>query len=152
MEIKRILFFDDEKFITELIIENLQKNYGWLKEEFGEITYVQTPKELFEKAEDKRIKYDLFVLDIMVPIDQINQIEKPGFFSEEEIDRMQEGDNTGVVFAEKLRSMPNYTNVPILFLSARIQPSQMMENTDYLEKPPFAEVVSEKMKKMLKIS
>ena len=145
---KRILFFDDELFITKMLIENLRKNYDWCKDKHGEITFVSTAKELFDKANNVKLKYDLFVLDIMVPIDQI---EKMTLFSKEEIERMQAGDNTGVVFAEKLRSMPKYNDVPILFLSARIQPSNIMPNSEYLEKPVFASVVSEKMKSMLKI-
>ena len=145
---KRILFFDDEPFISNMLIENLQKNYGWSNDKQGEITFVSTPKALFEKANDVNLEYDLFVLDIMVPIDQI---EKMNLFSNEEIGRMQDGDNTGVVCAEKLRSMRKYKDVPILFLSARIQPSIMMPNSDYLEKPTFASELSLKMKEMLKI-
>lgn len=143
---KRILFFDDEPFITGMLIENLQKNYGWNKDNLGEITFVSTSMELFGKADDNNIQYDLFVLDIMVPIDQIEEIPR---FSKEEIDRMQNGYNTGVVFAEKIRKMSKYQDVPILFLSARIQPSNTMDNTGYLEKPVFASDVSEKMKIIL---
>lgn len=143
---KRILFFDDEPFVTGMLIENLQKNYGWNKDNLGEITFVSAPMELFGKADDKNIQYDLFVLDIMVPIDQIKGMPR---FSKEEIDRMQNGDNTGVVFAEHIRKIESYKNTPILFLSARIQPSNTMDNTGYLEKPIFASDFSEKMKKML---
>ncbi len=145
---KRILFFDDESFITKILIENLQKNYDWCVDKHGEITFVSTPDELFDKANDVNIKYDLFVLDIMVPVDQI---EKMNLFSKKEIERMQYGENTGVVFAEKIRNISKYQNVPILFLSARIQPSDMMPNTNYLEKPTFASDVSDTMKKILNI-
>lgn len=145
---KQILFFDDEPFITKMLIENLQNNYGWNREHLGEITFVSTPTELFDKIGDNNIRYDLFVLDIMVPVDQI---EKMSRFSKEEIEKMQNGDNTGVVFAEIIRTIANYKETPILFLSARIQPSKMMDNTDYLEKPVFASDFSEKMKKMLNI-
>ncbi len=141
---KRILFFDDEPFITKLLIDNLQNNHGWSKDNLGEITFVSKPEDVIGKA--KKTIYDLFVLDIMVPIDQIGK----DIFTYEEIGRMQNGDNTGVVIAEKIRSMNNYDKVPILFLSARIQPSQKMDNTDYIEKPAFASVVSEKMKTLLR--
>ena len=148
MKNKHVLFFDDEPFITGMLIENLQKNYDWNKDILGEITFVSTPMELFDKVDDDNIQYDLFVLDIMVPIDQIEEMD---FFSNMEIKKMQEGDNTGVVFAERIRKMPKYQNVPILFLSARMRPSKLMTNVDYLEKPVFASDVSEKMKKMMEI-
>lgn len=145
---KRILFFDDELFITKMLIENLQKNYDWCVDKYGEITFVSTPKELFDKVNNVNLKYDLFVLDIMVPVDQI---EKLNLFSKEEIERCQDGENTGVVCAEKLRNMSKYKDVPILYLSARIQPSLMAPYTDYLEKPIFASELSEKIKEMLNI-
>ena len=152
---KKILFFDDEPFLTKMLIDNLQKNYNWNKDKYGEITNVSTANELFDKIKDESIKYDLIILDIMVPMDQVltDQIKNNHLFSEEEINRMQEGDNTGVVFAEKLRSMSNYKDIPILFLSARIRPSEIIDNnTYYLEKPIFAKDVSEKMKQMLNIN
>ena len=145
MKNKRILFFDDEPFITKMLIDNLQINYNWKRDNLGEIVFVSTPEELFEKVNGNTL-YDLFVLDIMVPIDQI---ERTNLFSKEEIDKMQEGDNTGVVFAEKIRAIDKYKTVPILFLSARIRPSEMMDHSDYVEKPTFAVDISKKMETML---
>ena len=142
----RILFFDDEPFIAQFLIRNLRENYQWKPDGLGEITFVSTPEELFKRAES--VKYNLFVLDIMTPIDQI---EKTGRFSLSEIEEMQLGDNTGVVIAKKIRTLPNYEDVPVLFLSSRIKPSQMPENADYLEKPSFAQIVSDKIKKMLNL-
>lgn len=148
MKSKNVLFFDDESFLTKMLIENLQRNYCWDNNNHGNITFVSTPKDLFDKSSNSSIKYDLFVLDIMVPIDQI---EKMDYFSDSEIEKMQEGDNTGIVFAERIRKMPNYRDVPILFLSARMQPSEMMENSDYLEKPVLASDISTTMKKLMNI-
>lgn len=145
---KRILFFDDEAFVTKILIKNLQKNYGWDQYNLGEITFVSTLGELFDKVNSKN-QYDLYVLDIMVPI---NQIKNMDLFSKEEIDKMQKGDNTGVVIAEKIKEIKNNLKTPILFLSARMQPSKMDESTDYIEKPVYAVDVSEKMKKMLNIN
>lgn len=147
MESKRILFFDDEPFITKMLINNLQVNFGWNKENLGEITFVSTPEELFDKVYGA-ILYDLFVLDIMVPIDQT---EKMTLFSKEELDRMQLGDNTGIVFAEKIRSIDKYRNVPILFLSARMESSKPMTNSAYLEKPRFASEISDILKNILNV-
>ena len=148
MNRKRILFFDDEPFITQMLIRNLQENYGWSQEQLGEITFVSTPKELFDKLNSNNT-YDLFVLDIMVPFEQIKEMH---LFSKEEIDKMQKGDNSGVVFVERIRSMSKYKDIPILFLSARMKPSDMISNAEYLEKPRFASEISDIMKKMLKIS
>lgn len=142
----RILFFDDEPIVTKFLISILRNNYQWKPDGFGDITFVSTPEELFKRAES--VNYNLVVLDIMVPIDKIN---KTGKFSPEEIVEMQGGDNTGVVIAKKIRSLANYQDVPVLFLSARLKPPQMPGNADYLKKPVFAQMVSDKMKEMMNL-
>lgn len=148
MKSKHVLFFDDEPFLTNMLIENLQRNYGWDKDNLGEISFVDDPKELFDRATNSSITYDLFVLDIMVPIDRIKGMD---IFSDSEIEKMQEGDNTGIVFAERIRKMSNYQDVPILLLSARMRPSKLMDKTNYLEKPVFASDISTIMKTMMNI-
>lgn len=143
---KRILFFDDEPFIANVLIDNLRRNFGWNESNDREITFVSSSKELFDEVKSETT-YDLFVMDIMAPIFQIEQAFD---FSKKEIEAMQDGENTGMVFAEKIRQIGKYKNVPILFLSARRQPANMLDNTAYIEKPVFAKVISEKMEKLIK--
>ncbi|MCQ2337724.1 MAG: hypothetical protein MJ001_02195 [Paludibacteraceae bacterium] len=142
----KILFFDDEPFIAKILIDNLERNFGWNKSIDREITFVSSSKELFDEVKSETT-YDLFVMDIMAPIYQIEQAPD---FSKKEIEAMQDGENAGVVFAEKIRQMGKYKNVPILFLSARRQPTKMLEKTAYIEKPAFAREVSEKMEELIK--
>lgn len=142
---KRILFFDDEPFIAMLLIDNLRRNFGWNKSKDREITFVSSSKELLDEVKSETT-YDLFVMDIMAPIFQ----EQASDFSKKEIEAMQDGENTGVVFAEKIRQMEKYKNVPILFLSARRKPAYMLGKTAYIEKPAFAIEVSEKMEELIK--
>ncbi|MCQ2337726.1 MAG: response regulator [Paludibacteraceae bacterium] len=143
---KRILFFDDEPFITNLLIDSLRRNFGWNESNEREITFVSSSKELFDEIKSETT-YNLFVMDILAPI---YQIEQASDFSKKEIEAMQDGENTGVVFAGKIRQMEKYKNVPILFLSARRQPAKMLEKTAYIEKPAFAIEVSEKMEELIK--
>ena len=143
---KRILFFDDEPFIAMLLIDNLRRNFGWNESNDREITFVSSGKELFDEVKSETT-YDLFVMDIMAPIYEIEQVSD---FSKKEIEAMQDGENTGVIFAGKIRQMEKYQNVPILFLSARRQPTKMLGKTAYIEKPAFAKEVSEKMEELIK--
>lgn len=142
----KILFFDDEPFVTKILIDNLERNFGWNKSKDREITFVSSGKELFDEVKSDTT-YDLFVIDIMAPIYEIEQVSD---FSKKEIEAMQDGENTGVIFAGKIRQMEKYQNVPILFLSARRKPAYMLEKTAYIEKPAFAREVSEKMEELIK--
>lgn len=142
----RILFFDDEPITTQFLISHLREYYHWKPDGYGDITFVSTFEDLFKQVET--VNYNLVVLDIMVPI---NTIKKTGTFSPEEIVEMLGGDNTGVVIAKKIRSLANYKDVPVLFLSARVKPKQMLGNSDYLEKPVLAQTVSDKMKEMMNL-
>lgn len=142
----KILFFDDEPFIAKMLIDNLRRNFGWNESNDRKITFVSSGKALFDEVKSETT-YDLFVMDIMAPIFQIEQASD---FSKKEIEAMQDGENAGVVFAEKIRQMGKYKNVPILFLSARRKPAKMLEKTAYIEKPAFAREVSEKMEELIK--
>ena len=62
---KKVLFFDDEPFITNYLICNLRENHGWKGDK--RIDFVSTVDELFEKISNEET-YDLFVLDIMAPM------------------------------------------------------------------------------------
>ena len=58
---------------------------------------------------------------------------------------------TGYVLAKKIRMIERYKDVPILFFSAAHDniPESMRTNTYYLQKPVFANELSEIMKEII---
>lgn len=138
----RVLFFDDDYFIADCIIKNLRKYYGW--EGDYEVSYVDHVSHLLREIMNENVKYDLFVLDMVAPIDQ-------ELFSQEEINEICYRQNTGLVIAKKIRKQEKYKNVPILFFSAGINYSGL-DNTYYLEKPASTKELSELMNEILRIN
>ena len=140
MKNKHILFFDDEKFTSESLIKNLVDNYGY------NIHHVSQLKLLFDELHTKH--YDLIILDIMAPIP--DNIQEKTLFSEAEIIKMCDGSNTGVVVAEKIWSLEEYSNVPILFITAkRTKPNLSKPKTSIIRKPELAAIISEEIQKLL---
>lgn len=132
-EKRRVLFFDDEKFISGLMAQNLEMN-GW------DITFVDEINELFMELRSRQ--FDVLILDIMAPIPQ--KENKHVNFTSSEIDEMEEGMNTGVVLANKIWAEIRKEQ-PILFLSAK----QLETEHDYLLKPVFADELEMKLHDML---
>jgi CheY-like chemotaxis protein len=140
MKNKRILFFDDEKFTSESLIKNLVDNYGY------NIHYVSKLTLLFDELHTKH--YDLIILDIMAPIP--DNMQEKALFSEAEIMKMCEGSNTGVVVAEKIWSLEEYLDIPILFITAkRVRPNFTKPKTAIIRKPELAATISEEIQKLL---
>lgn len=142
---KKVLFFDDEPFVTRYLITSLREIYGWKGEK--EIKYVSTVDELLDEIIHNTEAYDLFVLDIMAPIPSVGLMG----LSKEEINKMDDGMNTGLVLAEIIRKK-NKT-VPVLFLSAKQKPANMVLNniTDYKRKPVSPGEISNIMNELLGI-
>jgi CheY-like chemotaxis protein len=146
--IQKILFFDDESFISQYLVNNLVENYGWNGEK--EIVFAHSVVELLEHINEVNESYALFVLDVMAPIPP-NPLD---FFTKKELKQldMRGGINTGIVIANKIRSIDRYRRVPILYLSARTIP-QIPESeagyTSYLGKPVSARVLSDRMEELL---
>lgn len=146
---KKILFFDDEPFITMYIIKNLQENYGWKGDK--EITFVSTVDELLDEIIHNDRTYNLFVLDVMasasMPSKKIME-----YFLQEELNDGFYGMSIGLVLAKKIRGMEKYKNVPILFYTARRIPpipESEKEITTYIMKPASAGEISLKMNDLL---
>lgn len=144
---KKVLHFDDEPFITTAIDSNLQL-FGW------DVTLVSKVEDLFRELRNNQ--YDVIIMDIMAPIPKPNneQVE----FTPEEIDEMADGMNTGVVLAKKILSKVEYTNTPILFLTAKSR-NPILENPDfanngkcrYIRKPALALDVSNALQDLLNV-
>lgn len=139
----RVLYFDDEPFISGSLAETL-KVLGW------SVTLVSEVDELFKCLNNDH--YSILILDIMAPIPQKNN--KYVIFSKNEIDEMNGGMNTGIVFSKKIWNLPNYQNLPILFMTARnaITITDLPKDKKYsfIRKPELALVVSEQLQSLLK--
>lgn len=144
---QKILFFDDEPFITKYIVRNLKENFGWNGER--EITLVPNVEELLQTIDSDDLTYDLFVLDLMVPMPS-GEVKKQ--FSQDELDNMDEGRLLGWVMANKIRKKEKYKKVPVLYLSARSTPpisDAEKGYTVYIRKPVSPVEISRIMNELL---
>ena len=141
---KKVLYFDDEPFIADSLSRVLEL--------FGnEVTLVSNIDDLCTKL--KKCEFDILILDVMAPIPETSN----DFFnfSQDDIDEMMEGMNTGVVLAKKIWAMPQYKDMPILFFSAKKSPfpedPEYFNNRKcaYLRKPELAIVISEQIQSLL---
>ena len=137
-----ILFFDNEPLIGRCLIENLKSDCGWSCEK--DITYVSDTRSVIKRINDDSVRYDLFVLDIFADFHFSD-------FTQEEVEELEGGMRTGYVLAKKIRMIERYKDVPILFFSAAHDniPESMRTNTYYLQKPVFANELSEIMKEII---
>ena len=138
-ENKRILFFDDESYMSMALVKSL--DYDW------DITFVDEINELFKELSDH--KFDILILDVMAPVPEVqNEFVN---FTNAEINEMDEGINTGVVIAKKI--WEKKLDLPILFLSARrldtIQQLPKNRKFDYIRKPVLVEDLDIKLKELL---
>lgn len=135
---KKILFFDDDKYITEYLIRNLKENWGWTAEKDREITLITNTDEMLKEIYSDR-KYDLFILDIMAPLptEDNEHIIKNDIKA---MDRL----NTGIVIARKIREQERYKDTPIIYLSAKD-----VTNIESIRKPVSAQELSKKMDGLL---
>lgn len=140
-ENKKILFFDDESFISMALVKSLDF-YDW------DITFVDEINELFKELKDH--KFDILIMDIMAPVPEAqNDFVN---FTNAEIKEMDEGMNTGVVLAKKIWKDID-DKLPILFLSARgldtILLLQRDNKFDYIRKPVLVDDLDLKLKELL---
>lgn len=140
---KKVLFFDDELFISRVLAESLQL-FGW------DVTLVSEINELFKIIKSEC--YDIIILDIMAPIPEIEN--ESIRFTKKEIDEMDNGINTGVVIAKKIWELKQ--EIPILFLSARradtIVQLPKTRIFDYIRKSEQARIISDKLLELLKLN
>lgn len=144
----KILFFDDEPFYVNLLIDNLRLNHGWMADKKGEIKFISDYAEMIDEINSIN-QYDLFVLDIMV---SSIGIEEKNIFTTAEIRRIERDNNMGILIAEKIRAIEKYKVTPIICLSAkgnREIPGSLGKPIDCITKPTIAKDLSEKMAKML---
>ena len=141
---EKILFFDDEEFLSGLLIKNLRNNFQL------NITSVSGIEPFLKEIENVSIVYSLFIMDIMAPL-PIEVIAK-NKFTPEEIKEMDDGMNTGFVLAKKIWALQKYKDAHIIFLSARdIEiPKEYEHLSTCFRKPEKASVIANKINEILK--
>lgn len=139
---KRVLYFDDEPFISSSLARSLV-TFNW------DVTLISEIDDLFKEL--KSCRFDILIMDIMASIP--NKENKYINFTPQEIDEMDMGLNAGIVFAKRIWKDINEA-IPILFLSAKHNPipedSELRNhNCDYLGKPQLARTIDKKLCDML---
>lgn len=146
-EKKKVLYFDDEPFITEALARSLEL-FGW------DVIQVSEIDDLFKELKTRQ--FDIVILDLMAPIP--NQKNKYVNFAMSEIDEMKlsRGTNVGIILAKKIWKEVN-TDTPILFLSAKRnpipeEPELEQFKCDYLRKPQLARTVDDMLRVLLNLN
>ena len=144
MKKNRVLHFDDEPFLISALAKSLEF-WDW------DVTFVSEIDELFYELKNNH--YDVLIMDIMAPTPQLENDHVT--FSQEEIQRMSNGLNTGVILTEKIWRLEEYRDIPVLFLSARNRPDEITlflqsgHKCEYLIKPQLAKTIDEKLRELL---
>lgn len=98
-------------------------------------------------------QYDTLILDIMAPVP--NMKNRFVNFNSSEIEAMCGGMNTGIVLAEKIWEYKNNIDFPILFLSARRRPNEIVQfilkgrKCEYLRKPQLAKDIHAALQRLI---
>lgn len=139
----KVLYFDDEPFISMALAEHLRLVYK------RKVTLVSEINDLFDELISNQ--YDIIILDIMAPIPTFdNHFVR---FTKNEIKEMEDGLGLGIVLAKKIWQRLN--DIPILFLSARSKPDAVTKfidegrRCDYLRKPELAKIVNDALNRLL---
>jgi len=135
---KKILFFDDEKEIAETLQKNLELF------DF-DVTLVSNVSALFDKINSEDV-YNLIIMDCMAP--EPSSDEEKKLFSSKELSNMENGIRVGEILVEKIRCYENYSNVPVLFYSARAD-VKLYEKTKHLRKPELAKTIVQEINSLL---
>ena len=128
-----ILYFDDDPCIAQNLCQTLSI-YDW------NVVMVSAIDQLFRELTNHQ--YDILILDLMAPVP--NMKNRFVNFNSSEIEAMCGGMNTGIVLAEKIWEDNNNIDFPILFLSARRRPNEIVQfilegrKCEYLRKPQLA--------------
>ena len=124
---RKILLIDDAHSDASILSEELTYAINC------EIKWVKNADEVMALLAEE--KFDLIVLDIMMPI--------PTSWTDEDFKKSEWGINTGMVLFQKIRE--KYPRLFILLYSARSE-IQIDEYSFYIRKPELAEKVVNKIK------
>ncbi len=143
---KKILFFDDEPYISRYLIACLNQiskdnNYEW------DIKFISTIEDLLKEINNVTVTYDLYIFDVMVPLPS-GEVEN--LFTKDDLNKMNNGMSTGLVMVDKIRKKQK--KVPILYLSARLIPpipQSEKSYTAYIRKPESPDNIAKKINELL---
>ena len=139
----KVLYFDDEHYIAQALVHSLSF-YGW------NVVMVSAIDQLFQELANPQ--YNILILDIIAPVP--NMKNRFVNFNSSEIEAMDGGMNTGIVLAEKIWE-DNNKDFPILFLSARKRPNEIIQfilkgkKCEYLPKPQLVENVHASLQRLI---
>jgi CheY-like chemotaxis protein len=143
----RILYFDDEKWMSEILRKSLQETCSQYQ-----INRVSTIQDFFEELESHEV-YALIMLDILAPMSLLYGNESVlKHFSDSEIRDMSIGFNIGEVLHKKVRAIDRHAEIPILFYSAKPSISVQDARTAFIRKPEFANVIHDKIQSLLNLA
>lgn len=133
----RVLYFEDDNVTAEVVSKGL-KSYHW------NIHVVSSISDFFEELRTNY--YDALIMDIMAPIAYLDNNYVS--FNKTDIKRMNEGKSTGIVLTEKIWETKDYTNIPVLYYSAKDKDSFVPidgKKYFYLSKPEFVKTINDKL-------
>jgi CheY-like chemotaxis protein len=142
----KVLFFDDEDWYSKTLQRNLQDNFDNYS-----ITRVSNIESFLQEITSDFV-YDLFIMDIMIPIQLVEDDESiRKKFTNSQIKKMNNGFNVGEVLYEKIRDIKKYSTTPILFFSNKKSLSLSTNYTSvaFLKKPELAKNINEKILELL---
>ena len=140
MNKKKILFFDDED-----IAETLQKNLELFD---YDVTLASNITAFFDKVDSSKV-YDLVIMDIMAPMPSSD--EERNKFTKDELLNMAGGHRIGEILADKITNMSKYSNIPVLFYSARANVNtERYKKAKHIRKPELAKTIVDEINNLLK--
>jgi CheY-like chemotaxis protein len=143
----RILYFDDEKWMSGTLQKNLQETYPQYQ------IYRVSTIQLFLAELQSHERYDLIMLDIMAPMALITEnddVRKK--FSITDINGMSDGLNIGEILYREVRAINWCSEIPVLFYSAKQKVNIQDSNTAFIRKPEFANVIHDKIQSLLNLA
>ena len=143
MEQKKILYFEEEKWFADTIIPAIDEKTQYT------VTLVVTPAEFFEEI-NSNCQYDLFILDIMVPMSLFTEDDIENKLSGAQLRRLNYGLDVGVVFYEKIREIDKYKGTPVIFYTAKKNPQIVEDKVKYFSKPAEPEIIIDGINDLLK--
>ena len=155
MKPKRIIWLDDEAFITKVSRMYLHKEYGYNIDFYTDVN--DFINSLFTN------NYDFIILDVMMLVEDFNK-NRYITFTKRDYNDMDNGMNTGCVIARKICQCNiqdkvfkrNFKEIPILFYSARNEKSidnyvsVYCRNYSILRKPQLTIGLHEAISKLYK--
>jgi len=138
---KQILYFDDERWQAEPLVKNLQTSRKYY------IKLVSTIKDFFLELESRNT-YDLFILDVMIPMDLFDEKNLNKLSGSQRRD-LNNGLDTGIVLFKLIRQSEKYKTVPVLFYTAKKSVSVNDQNIKFISKPEFPTNIETEINKLL---